>query len=183
MTTTAIAQVILRLTAQLLVFILHIPAVMIRRLTSKLSKDKKQDVNGNGVADSKDAVNGRPSSHAPKSKKEEHVDHSASRQDIESSFSRFGQMIYASPGPLPTQTGDGAYLDHTEPSGLLHDLKTIGFKDVNTLMQVMRNKATGELQDDRTYMMEHVIQVSCFDYQTPRIFSFNADASVVCVPI
>ncbi|KAL8832165.1 MAG: hypothetical protein Q9191_000438 [Dirinaria sp. TL-2023a] len=159
MTTTSIAQVVLRFTAQLLVFFLCTPAAMIRRLTSRLSKDKKQEINGNGVADTKKAVNGTSSSHATKSKKEDPVDHSASRHEVESSFSKFGQLIHASQRPLPTQTGDGAYLDHTEPSGLLHDLKTIGFKDVNTLMQVMRNKATGELQDDKTYMMEHVIQL------------------------
>lgn len=36
----------------------------------------------------------------------------------------------------------------------------MGFKDVHTLMDVMKNKATGDLQDDKTYLMEHTIQVS-----------------------
>lgn len=36
----------------------------------------------------------------------------------------------------------------------------MGFKDVHTLIDVMKNKATGKLQDDKTYMMEHTIQVS-----------------------
>ena len=36
----------------------------------------------------------------------------------------------------------------------------MGFKDVHTLIDVMKNKATGDLQDDKTYLMEHTIQVS-----------------------
>ena len=62
--------------------------------------------------------------------------------------------------PLPTQSGDGSYLDHAQPSGLMSDIKAMGFKDVHTLIDVMKNKASGELQDDKTYLMEHTIQVS-----------------------
>lgn len=98
------------------------------------------------------------SSFKPQKKKEEHVDHSASRSDVESSFQQFAQLIHAARRPLPTQAGDGAYLDHTEPTGLMQDLKTLGFKDVGTLMNVMKGKATGELQDDKTYLMEHLMQ-------------------------
>ena len=58
----------------------------------------------------------------------------------------------------PTQAGDGAYLDHEVPSGLLADIRSLGIKDVKTLAQVMRTKATGELQDDKTMLMERVIQ-------------------------
>lgn len=42
----------------------------------------------------------------------------------------------------------------------MQDLKSIGFKDVNTLMQVMKQKKAGGLQDDKTYIMERVIQVN-----------------------
>ena len=176
-TAAGIILQILRVPTQLLRFFLCLPVAMIRRLTSRLSKDKKQEVNGNGVADAKNAVNGTRSSYGPKSKKEEPVDHSANRQEVESLFSKFAQLIHASQRPLPTQD-DGADYDHTEPSGLLQDLKTIGFKDVNTLMQVMRNKATGELQDDKTYMMEHVMQVSPFDYERIELSSCNTNDSV-----
>ncbi len=62
--------------------------------------------------------------------------------------------------PLPTQSGDGSYLDHTQPSGLMSDIKAMGFKDVHTLIEVMKTKVKGELQDDKTYMMEQTIQVS-----------------------
>ena len=53
----------------------------------------------------------------------ETVNHNASRADVESSFTEFAQLIHASLRPLPTQTGDGAYLDHAEPTGLFADIK------------------------------------------------------------
>ena len=165
MQTTSFAQKVLQVAASLLAFPLKLFLTMIRRLTSRLSRDKKQEVNGNGTADSKNTINGKRSSYAPKSKTGEPEDHSASRHEVESSFEKYAQLIHASQRPLPTQSGDGAYLDHTEPSGLLQDLKSIGFKDIGTLMQVMKNKASGELQDDKTYMMEHVIQASRAAYQ------------------
>ncbi len=57
-------------------------------------------------------------------KDEETFDHSASRVDIEKAFEQFGQVIHASLRPIPTQTGDGEYLDHPEPSGgILADIK------------------------------------------------------------
>ena len=133
---------------------------MIRRLTSRLGRDKKQDGQVNGVSHETNGVNGKRKSVIATSKPKEVEDHSASRGDVESSFAKFAQFIHASNRPLPTQTGDGSYLDHAEPSGLMQDLRSIGFKDVNTLMQVMKTKATGELQDDKTMMMEHVMQVS-----------------------
>ena len=165
MTTTSFSQRVLQLVANLLAFSLELFLTMIRRLTSRLSRDKKQEVNGNGTVDSKSTINGKRSSYAPKSTTKEPEDHSANRHEVESSFEKYAQLIHASQRPLPTQSGDGAYLDHTEPSGLLQDLKSIGFKDIGTLMQVMKNKASGELQDDKTYMMEHVIQASRAAYQ------------------
>lgn len=35
----------------------------------------------------------------------------------------------------------------------MSDVKSLGFKDASTLMQVMKTKATGELQDDKTMLM------------------------------
>ncbi|KAG8526808.1 uncharacterized protein KY384_008237 [Bacidia gigantensis] len=103
----------------------------------------------------------RMSSFAPlkSSKKAESADNTASRQNVESSFHQFAQLIHAAQRPLPNQSGDGAYLDHAEPTGLMGDLKRLGFKDAKTLMDVMKSKATGELQDDKTYIMERTIQL------------------------
>lgn len=41
----------------------------------------------------------------------------------------------------------------------MSDIRALGFKDIHTLMDVMKNKATGALQDDKTYLMEKTIQV------------------------
>ena len=142
---------------------------MLRRFSTKvgLSKGKKEEVNGtttgktNGVSDSKPNLEKRKSSLIPSksSRKAETADHTASRAEVESSFEQFSQLIHAARRPLPTQSGDGSYLDHTEPSGFMQDLRSLGFKDAKTLMEVMRTKATGDLQDDKTYVMERTIQV------------------------
>jgi len=57
------------------------------------------------------------------------------------------------------QSGDGSYLEHDVPTGLMQDLKALGFRDVGTLINVMKNKANGGLVDDKTYLMERIIQV------------------------
>lgn len=153
---------------------------MLRRLSTRFGKSKKDEVNGvkgtngvtngagtngthtNGASAGKPAPEKRNNSlvFGSKKPKSQSVDHTASRGDVQSSFEQFAHLIHASERPLPTQTGDGSYLDHKEPSGLMADVKALGFKDVRTLMDVMKNKATGELQDDKTYLMEHTIQVS-----------------------
>src|SRR5579862_6496954 len=86
-------------------------------------------------------------------------DHSAKREDISNVFKQYAQLIHASQRPLPTQTGDGTYIEQSVPSGLWQDLKNLGFKDVNTLLEVMKNKTHKSLTDDKTYIMERVIQV------------------------
>ena len=133
---------------------------MIRRLTSRLNREKKQGGQVNGGTPQTNGVNGKQKSNAPTDKPQEVEDHSASRVDVEKTFSQFAQLIQASNEPLPTQTGDAADLEHKEPSSLMQDIRAIGFKDVGTLMQVVKTKATGEYQDDKNMMMEHVMQVS-----------------------
>ena len=88
------------------------------------------------------------------------ADHAASRAEVESAFAQFAQLIHASRQPLPSQQGHGVDPAQEEHSGLISDVKALGFKDVQTLMDVMKNKATGDLQDDHTYLMEKTIQVS-----------------------
>ena len=137
---------------------------MLKRF-STLGKGRKEKesskVNGlaNGTSkgtsdEAKPVTNGTANHAAHHHKEAEHVEHSASVQSL---LEEFAQLVHASNRPLPTQSGDGAYLDHEVPSGLFQDLKSLGFKDVKTLMEVMRQPA-GALQDDKTYLMERVIQ-------------------------
>lgn len=138
---------------------------MLRRLSSKFSKGKHEGANGvsNGVE--KPEMGRKRSSFMPQRKEKErekpheHTDHAANRGDVESAFQKFAQLIHASNRPLPTQSGDGTYIEHAEPTGLMQDLRSIGIKDVETLMGVMKTKAAGGLQDDKTLLMERVIQV------------------------
>ena len=156
---------------------------MLRRISTKFGKSKKEDVNGvsgtsnttngntngvetngaytNGTSSEKPGFEKRHSSFGiqPKKSKKAATDDSASRSDVESAFAQFAQIIHAPERPFPTQSGEGASLDHKEPSGLMSDIKALGFKDAHTLINVMKTKASGALQDDKTYLMEKTIQV------------------------
>ena len=142
---------------------------MLRRISSKFVKGKHEGANGvsNGVE--KPELGRKRSSFMPQRKEKEkekerekangHADVSANRGDVESAFQKFAQLIHASNRPLPTQSGDGAYLEHAEPTGLMQDLRAIGIQDVATLMELMKSKVKGQPNDDKTMLMEHVIQV------------------------
>jgi linoleate 10R-lipoxygenase len=149
---------------------------MMKRYSSIFRRDKKENAS-NGTANGtapltneqsvKPAVAKRSSFAFGSSKKGKEKeqggpvspDHSANREDISNIFKQYAQLIHASQRPLPTQTGDGTYIEQTVPTGLWQDLKNLGFKDVETLLEVMKNKKDGKLTDDKTYLMERVIQV------------------------
>ncbi|KAK5258525.1 hypothetical protein LTR40_007737, partial [Exophiala xenobiotica] len=65
----------------------------------------------------------------------------ATRKDVENIFQQFAQLLHASQRPLPTQSGDGQYLDEAKPSGFLADLKSLGLKDVKTVTHMLEDKA------------------------------------------
>lgn len=77
-------------------------------------------------------------------------------------FEKYAQLIHASQRPLPNQNGDGTYTDHDSSTGLFQDIKSLGFKDFGTLKDVIASQASGELVDDKTMLMERVIQVSLY---------------------
>ena len=92
------------------------------------------------------------------------------RAEVVAVFEKYAQAIHASRKPLPNQTGDGTYLKHDQSSGLFNDIKALGFRDVNTVKDLIKNKATGELVDDKTYLMERIIQVCReISFQTFRV--------------
>ncbi|KPI39845.1 Linoleate 10R-lipoxygenase [Cyphellophora attinorum] len=75
-------------------------------------------------------------------------------------FSQFASLIHAAQRPLPTQTGNGSYISHEEPTGLLGDLGSIGWQEVKDITQILEAAASGKPMDDRKYTMEKVIQVT-----------------------
>ncbi len=88
-----------------------------------------------------------------------HDDPTTTREDVASVFEEYAQLIHASLKPLPTQSGDGAYLDKEEHTGILTDLRSLGLKDVKTVKHIMEDKASGKPQDDRKYHMEEIMQL------------------------
>jgi linoleate 8R-lipoxygenase/9,12-octadecadienoate 8-hydroperoxide 8R-isomerase len=82
------------------------------------------------------------------------------RKVIENFLYQLYQVICASLRPLPTQTGDGTYITDPSPStGILRDIRHVNLKNVEHLIGVMRQAASGEPTNDKEYIMERVIQV------------------------
>lgn len=77
------------------------------------------------------------------------------------SISQIEQAVTASLRPLPTETGDGTYVKDPSSTGLVKDLSHMDLTDIKTIVDVMKNAAMGDPIDDRKYIMERVIQVSC----------------------
>lgn len=89
-------------------------------------------------------------------------DNNVKRNEVTGLFEKYSQLIHASQRPLPNQNGDGTYLEHDTSTGLFQDLKSMGFKDFGTLKDVMKSQTSGELIDDKTMLMERVIQVMLY---------------------
>lgn len=109
-----------------------------------------EKVDGKGPDEEKPQSHFRPANH----------DHNAVRGAVDKVFSTFSNLIHASLRPLPTETGDGTYIENTVPSGLWEDLTVMGIKDAGTLIEVMKAKHSGSPIDDKTYLMERVIQLA-----------------------
>jgi hypothetical protein len=79
------------------------------------------------------------------------------------SISQLENVVSASLRPLPTETGNGTYIaESTETglvAGLVQDMATVDVGDIRTLVEVIKNSATGEPVDDKSYVMERTIQV------------------------
>lgn len=81
------------------------------------------------------------------------------RAEVVAVFEKYAQAIHASQEPLPNQTGDSTYLKHDKSSGLIGDIKSLGFRDIGTVKDLIASKTSGELVDDKTYLMERIIQM------------------------
>ncbi|EXJ92751.1 prostaglandin-endoperoxide synthase 1 [Capronia epimyces CBS 606.96] len=83
----------------------------------------------------------------------------ATRKDVEKIFHEFAQLIHASRRPLPSQSGDGQYLDKEEPTGFLSDLPHLRLKDVKAATHIVEDALSGKPVDDRKMHMEEVMQL------------------------
>ncbi|OGE56018.1 hypothetical protein PENARI_c003G02651 [Penicillium arizonense] len=74
-----------------------------------------------------------------------------------SKFKEAREVIHAARRPLPTETGDGSYIEDEPSSGLWKDLRSLGIKDASTLASFLENKVTGQHIDDKTMLMERLV--------------------------
>ena len=131
---------------------------MFRRFSTQFKKNK--DTNGEAEPKGGKENSKRFSRVSPSRKSFNHEETATvNRAEVVAVFEKYAQAIHASREPLPNQTGDGTYLKHDQSSGLFNDIKALGFRDVNTVKDLIKNKASGELVDDKTYLMERIIQV------------------------
>lgn len=119
----------------------------------------------------------------PVAEEDEHAP-AATRETVRSAFERHAQVIHASQTPMPRQTGDATFLEHDTTSGLFGDIKALGFRDVGTLKDLISSKASGELVDDKTMLMERIIQVCDISFVFPcchiQVLNLLCSSSVVC---
>ncbi|KAL3479184.1 heme peroxidase [Aspergillus californicus] len=85
--------------------------------------------------------------------------HNADSDDVNAVFEKYAQVLHASSRPIPYQGGEAAALEKENPSGLFNDLRSLGFKDFSSLKDVISTKINGELIDDKTMIMERIIQI------------------------
>ncbi|KAL2788440.1 heme peroxidase [Aspergillus keveii] len=85
--------------------------------------------------------------------------HGGDNQDTPAVFEKYAQVLHASSRPIPYQGGEAAYLEKEHPSSLFNDLRSLGFKDFSSLKDVIKTKINGELTDDKTMIMERIIQI------------------------
>jgi linoleate 8R-lipoxygenase / 9,12-octadecadienoate 8-hydroperoxide 8R-isomerase len=84
-----------------------------------------------------------------------------SRADIVSALTQIGNAMNASFRPVPTQTGDYTSLSHGEAkSSVLSEVKYLSIRNVQTLKDMLVEGLEGGFVDDRTYIMERVIQLA-----------------------
>lgn len=123
----------------------------------------------------------RKSTTSPPRVEEEEPAQTATRDTVESTFEKYSQVIHASQTPLPRQTGDATYLEHDTTSGFFGDIKSLGFRDVNTLKDLIKSKASGELVDDKTMLMERIIQVCAQSWFLPPRACAIANMRICCI--
>lgn len=89
------------------------------------------------------------------------------RQRVGDSVAQLWSLLNAIRAPLPTQTGDGTDLPRSQRTSALYDLRTVlrdistlGFDRVEDLAEVVRHASLEQPIDDKTYLMERLIQAA-----------------------
>jgi linoleate 10R-lipoxygenase len=76
------------------------------------------------------------------------------------SFKKLSDVVHKAVRPLPTETGDGTYVEDESKGGSLWEtLRSLGIEDAITVKDFLKNEALGRPVDDKTMLMERIIQV------------------------
>ena len=86
--------------------------------------------------------------------------HQSLRKDVVTAFESVAGVIKAATAPLPTQTGDGSAVVSEKASGFLKDIVHLHPRDVITVLQLAKDAATGNPINDKTFLMERLIQLT-----------------------
>ena len=94
---------------------------------------------------------------------DEAVDRSSSdpnewRKELDRTLASVKQVISKSLSPVTRYPYTPDNDDQTKMTGLLADLRKIGFKDVETLLLMFNDQVKG-VQDDNTFLLEHLVQL------------------------
>ncbi|KAL6705548.1 hypothetical protein ACN47E_006665 [Coniothyrium glycines] len=89
------------------------------------------------------------------------------RTRLGGSFMKAASLIGAAAAPVPHQTGDGSKITPEEKATLyqkieggLRDMSYLKIENVQTLLEVQKEKMMGGMTDDKTYLMEGLIRVA-----------------------
>lgn len=87
------------------------------------------------------------------------------RKDVDATFSRFASLIHASNRPLPNRYGTDISEHDEAQTGIMTDIKALrqnGFlkESIGTLLTAAKNKREGGPTDDKTMIMERLIQLT-----------------------
>lgn len=137
---------------------------MLRRFSTQFKKskgDRESKQNGTPAPVNNSSKRQSKLTQPRKSSSSSDDERSAKNEDGVAIFEKYAQVLHASRSPLPNQNGDGATSAHDPQTTLFQDLRSFGFKDFGTLKEVIANKAKGEHVDDKTMLMERIIQVGC----------------------
>ncbi|GAB1211644.1 hypothetical protein ATERTT37_000768 [Aspergillus terreus] len=136
---------------------------MLRRFSTQFKKskgDRESKQNGTpGPANNSSKRQSKLAQPRKSSSSSSDGERSAKNEDGVPAFEKYAQVLHASRSPLPNQTGDGATSAHDHQTTLFQDLRSFGFKDFGTLKEVIATKAKGEHVDDKTMVMERIIQL------------------------
>jgi linoleate 10R-lipoxygenase len=129
---------------------------MLRRISTNFKRSKSdRDTKQNGTQ-----INGdkRQSKGSPPRKSSGDEGRSQKVEDGVSIFDKYAQVLHASRSPLANHTGDSTTFDEHQGSRM-QDLRALGFQDLQTAKNLIMSKAKGEPVDDKTMLMEKIIQV------------------------